>query len=125
MHERQHSGEALFSCSFCEKRFTTRAKLIKHEVQHTGETPYTCSYCGKTFNHQQTLSKHERTHTGCFVTSHTCTSLKIRRGIRPRERRGYEILKFFEIFRKNNDTLIYTILIIMIPVYTFSQKFSK
>uniref|UniRef100_A0AAY5L139 C2H2-type domain-containing protein n=1 Tax=Esox lucius TaxID=8010 RepID=A0AAY5L139_ESOLU len=45
-------------CSMCE------TALIRHERIHTGDLPYQCSYCPRKFNISAVLVEHERIHTG-------------------------------------------------------------
>ena len=62
-HSRIHTGEKIFSCQFCEKRFTHQASLICHERLHTGEKIFRCQYCAKKFGNSAGLTAHERVHT--------------------------------------------------------------
>ena len=38
-----------FCCSFCDFTTNKRQHLAYHERSHTGERPYKCSYCEKTY----------------------------------------------------------------------------
>ncbi|XP_030050624.1 zinc finger protein 2 homolog [Microcaecilia unicolor] len=86
-----HSGGRPFQCTECERRFSTRSKLIEHkkihggksfkctgclkcftyrsqlkidEKFHKGQKPFKCFECDKYFNGTRNLRLHERTHTG-------------------------------------------------------------
>ncbi|XP_030002775.1 gastrula zinc finger protein XlCGF57.1-like [Sphaeramia orbicularis] len=50
---------SLFSCSFCEKKFTQRGNLIQHMARHTGKVRYRCSVCQKMFDWRHQLKTHE------------------------------------------------------------------
>ncbi|XP_021239701.1 zinc finger protein 397-like [Numida meleagris] len=73
-----HSGERLYKCSDCGKRFKWRAHLTIHQRIHTGERPFKCSECGKTFKNSSTLYYHQRIHTGerPFKCSECCKNFK-------------------------------------------------
>jgi len=49
-----------YSCTQCEKRFTTKHSLTDHIERHTGEYLYSCSQC------QNALSAHVNIHTGKY-----------------------------------------------------------
>ena len=63
-HIRIHTGEKLFECSHCNKKFTQKGDLTRHIRIHTGEKPYVCSYCNKKFTTKSNMSSHMRIHAG-------------------------------------------------------------
>ena len=64
IRDRSHSGEKLFECTVCSKRFTQSAHLAKHSRIHSGEKPYKCPECDKKFSLSHSLTTHMRVHTG-------------------------------------------------------------
>jgi len=85
-----HTGDKLYSCNQCDKRFTAHhylrrhmnvhnskykciecgkcftnnQKLTKHKWSHSGEKPFECTVCGKRFNKSDKLLIHSRIHSG-------------------------------------------------------------
>jgi len=57
-----HSKQYLFSCSRCEKCFSSRSGLSVHTNIHTGK--YKCTICGKCCGTSNHLSDHMRSHSG-------------------------------------------------------------
>ncbi|KAF8512613.1 hypothetical protein BU17DRAFT_69159 [Hysterangium stoloniferum] len=53
-----------YKCPTCGDMFDRRATLEIHERTHTGERPFVCSFprCGKSFTVKSNATRHERTH---------------------------------------------------------------
>lgn len=62
-HERTHTDEKPFTCSYCCKQFKLNRFLRRHILKmHTAEKPYVCINCGKKFTNHSDLSRHLTTH---------------------------------------------------------------
>ena len=69
------TSEVLFSCSFCQKKFTFKSNLDRHErTKHNNPAneKFRCSYCEKKFSDMIKLSKHESKHRG--EKPYTCST---------------------------------------------------
>jgi len=61
-----HAGIKNIPCDLCGRMFSTRRNVEDHRRIHTGERPYVCNICGKTFKQKASLFVHNRTHTDVF-----------------------------------------------------------
>ena len=56
----------LFSCGFCEKKFSHLASMKVHEKVHLGGKPHQCDMCEAKFSNKFDLFAHEKTHADEF-----------------------------------------------------------
>ncbi|XP_072748289.1 uncharacterized protein [Anoplolepis gracilipes] len=61
-----HAGIKKLPCDLCGRMFSTRRNVEDHRRIHTGERPYVCNVCGKTFKQKASLFVHNRTHSDVF-----------------------------------------------------------
>ena len=64
-HGRIHSGEKLFDCKFCSKKFSQKGEFKIHVNNvHLDQKPFECRVCSSKFNKKGELNIHSRKHTG-------------------------------------------------------------
>ena len=74
----------LFTCGFCEKKFSHLASMKVHEKVHLGGKPHQCDMCEAKFSNKFDLFAHEKTHSAlrphkcdeCTETFKTAESLR-------------------------------------------------
>ena len=74
----------LFSCGFCEKKFSHLASMKVHEKVHLGGKPHQCDMCEAKFSNKFDLFTHEKSHSSlwpykcdeCTETFKTSESLR-------------------------------------------------
>ncbi len=58
-HIKAHQGIYTYSCSYCEKGFSTKEHVKGHEAKyHTGEQLFSCHVCQRGFSYKCDLVKH-------------------------------------------------------------------
>lgn len=45
VHLRKHTGDAPFSCLYCDSKFKIKSDMKRHMRTHTGEKPFKCEQC--------------------------------------------------------------------------------
>ena len=61
-HMKLHTGQDLFRCEFCEKKFNIRPNWLRHMKIHTEESIYKCELCSKEFTLKDGLKRHMKIH---------------------------------------------------------------
>ena len=59
---RKKKSEPKHVCSICQRSYTRHATLVNHERTHTGEKPFSCTFegCNQTFAQQGDKTRHEK-----------------------------------------------------------------
>jgi len=60
----------LFTCSYCQKKFSHLASMKVHEKVHLGGKPHQCDMCDAKFSNKFDLFAHEKTHSA--LRPHKC-----------------------------------------------------
>uniref|UniRef100_A0A1B0G4Z4 C2H2-type domain-containing protein n=1 Tax=Glossina morsitans morsitans TaxID=37546 RepID=A0A1B0G4Z4_GLOMM len=70
-----HSGERLYRCAPCGKRFVTRESLERHSLRHAPSgKAFKCQECPKDYHRKSDLNRHiKEKHTGAPLGCHLCT----------------------------------------------------
>ncbi|XP_017483366.1 PREDICTED: transcription factor grauzone-like [Rhagoletis zephyria] len=58
--EYMHSAEKKHVCKLCDKAFKLPKCLREHMATHTGEVLYTCTFCPQTFNSKSNMYSHRK-----------------------------------------------------------------
>ena len=60
-HQKVHTGDSLFQCTICKKKYTTKRALVLHDEIHQGKK-YTCKVRGCNYytNRKQNLDQHTK-----------------------------------------------------------------
>ncbi|XP_045625206.2 zinc finger protein 665 isoform X1 [Procambarus clarkii] len=65
MHEVIHTAtKPPYKCQECSQDFPTLSTLKRHYLIHWDLRPFSCSVCSKSFRYKQSLKRHMMTHTG-------------------------------------------------------------
>ncbi|KAF9582122.1 hypothetical protein BGW38_000616 [Lunasporangiospora selenospora] len=57
-HQRTHSNQRPFNCSFCDRQFARLHDKNRHERLHRGVRPYACVRCNHKFARMDALNRH-------------------------------------------------------------------
>ena len=57
-HMRLHSGQRLFACDLCNRRFFQKSGLVKHKHTHLKKQSFACDVCSAQFSNESELKRH-------------------------------------------------------------------
>jgi uncharacterized Zn-finger protein len=61
-HHTPQTVAQTFTCTGCDKKFTSKKNLARHMKLHLNERRYECTFCNKRFNRPDYLKKHFKLH---------------------------------------------------------------
>ena len=73
-----HTGEKLFNCKICDKKFANKFTLVRHQATHSDVRNFKCSICpdGRFFKTKSQLSHHMVYHYepkfACYHCDYKC-----------------------------------------------------
>ena len=62
VHRKRQTGETWYSCTQCEKRYSSSGALCHHMNIHRGK--HRCTECGRCFGSKSNLAEHDQIHSG-------------------------------------------------------------
>lgn len=88
IHFSSHSGEQIFNCNICQRKFHLQTKLVAHVRTHTSDKQFKCETCSKEFTKKRNLKRHRRIHTtvGLFECSFCSKKLTAKFALQMHER---------------------------------------
>ena len=71
-HETTHTGDKLFQCEVCKKRFSRKDELKLHKMRHGVRRLQECQHCRKRFRDVGSLKMHIAAHQKGKLKRHSC-----------------------------------------------------
>lgn len=67
-----HVNEAIFTCPYCDKKFSRKANLTSHLNVHSEDKKFECDICGLKLKTKGNLRVHKKIHSEDFVSCTIC-----------------------------------------------------